>query len=105
MQHSIMIEGRKFRLGCFQSGRNDLYRFPLVGGQGLYVPLCDFESILSLVPLESEEDPSVMLCLVNFDDDGWEMTFDCSPDQLVELIKLYRDVAFVRKTIADVFDR
>lgn len=104
MQHSITIEGRAFRLGCLAVGSRAMYRFPLEQGQGLYALLQDFDQMVSLHPKPSKHDETKTVTCASFGGNQ-EAIFDCTPDQLVAIIKLYRDVDVVQKTLSGIFGR
>lgn len=95
MQYSLNIQGRSFQI-AFLSGLNEnLYRFPRSNGRSCYLRLSMFDELIEIIPCvykdeeELQLEPSTTQCIFATEL-GDEMQFDCTPDQLVELIKFYR---------------
>lgn len=96
MDHNLVFKDRAFRLDVLISGDKFLCRFPRRNGRSSYLDLSFFNSIEFIDPAQYRNDTegddvihSQTSCIVAFQD-GEEFELDCTPDQFVDILKLYR---------------
>jgi hypothetical protein len=113
VKNILVLRNRALVLDMFVSGPRVLCRFPMRGDRHSYFDLQNFEGIEAIESLqydtECEEclERSTTMCVARFDETSQYETieFDCTPDELVDILRVYRQMMGFASFVAGISGR
>ena len=101
MNHNLVFKDRSFRLDVLVASDKFLCRFPQRDERSCYVDLSFFDRIDAINSVQYKDDkedviPSRTSCIVYFHGET-ECEFDCTPDQFVDILRVYRQLESVAR--------